>query len=175
MKKLYFALAFFHIVFFSFAQYQSAFWGMTYAGGNGGGVVFKTNGYGDSLEIAHNFINLPGRNPLYSELCAVAGGKLYGLTFGGGPYDGGVLYEFDVTTGAYTPKVIFNGTTDGKNPYGSLTLASNGKLYGMTQSGGANNLGVLFEYDPATEIFTKKIDFVSATTGRNPFGSLIAA
>ncbi|HBG70540.1 MAG: hypothetical protein A2W93_03735 [Bacteroidetes bacterium GWF2_43_63] len=175
MRKLYTALAFLFLVFNSHAQYQSSFWGMTYAGGNGGGVVFKTNGYGDSLQVAYNFINLPGRNPLYSQLCEATNGKLYGMTFGGGPNDAGVLYEFDNTTGIFTPMVIFNGTTDGRNPYGSLTLAPNGKLYGMTQSGGASNAGVLFEYDPINSVFVKKIDLVSATTGRNPFGSLMLA
>jgi uncharacterized repeat protein (TIGR03803 family) len=43
----------------------------------------------------------------------------------------------------------------------------------MTKSGGAYNLGVLFEYDPLSDIYTKKIDFDGSNNGSYPFGSLI--
>ena len=39
--------------------------------------------------------------------------------------------------------------------YGGLIQATNGKL-GMTNTGGANNLGVLFEYDLTTSTYTKR-------------------
>ena len=44
----------------------------------------------------------------------------------------------------------------------------------MTYSGGLNNQGVLFQYDPITDIYVKKLIF-SATTGYNPYGSLMQA
>jgi len=46
--------------------------------------------------------------------------------------------------------------------------ASNGKLYGMTSSGGSNNSGVLFEFDPATGTYTKKLDF-DGSNGSRPY------
>ena len=175
MKKYLSAILFFFFAVTVQAQYQSSFWGMTYDGGNGGGVIFRTNGYGDSLEVKHTFISSPGRNSLYSQLCEAPNGKLYGMTYGGGAYDYGVLFEYDKQTGTYQAKIIFSGAANGRNPYGSLIQASNGKLYGMTYGGGTNGQGVLFEYDPSTDTYTKKIDFSSAVSGRNPYGTLMEA
>jgi len=50
--------------------------------------------------------------------------------------------------------------------------ATNGKLYGMTTNGGANDLGVLFEYDITTDTYTEILDF-DRTNGSQPYGSLI--
>ena len=44
----------------------------------------------------------------------------------------------------------FNGT-NGKNPYGSLTLSGT-TLYGMTSLGGANNLGLIFRSSVLTSL-----------------------
>jgi uncharacterized repeat protein (TIGR03803 family) len=98
--------------------------------------------------------------------------KLYGITVVGGSSDFGVLFEYDFVTGILTKKIDFNGTANGSYPYGSLTMGSNNKLYGMTSEGGISNFGVLFEYDPATSTLTKKIDFSGAADGRFPNGSL---
>jgi uncharacterized repeat protein (TIGR03803 family) len=108
-----------------------------------------------------------------ASLCLAANGKFYGLLPGGGSSGIGVVFEFDPATNTYTDKQTFWITsTDGSNPYGSLVEASNGKLYGMTNSGGANNKGVIFEYDYVNDIMTKILD-LSTTTGANPFGTLI--
>jgi len=64
----------------------------------------------------------------------------------------------------------FNVAAEGRTPYGSLVESSNGKLYGMTSTGGSNGYndkGVLFEYDTATSTYTKKVDFHD-TTGYKP-------
>ena len=61
---------------------------------------------------------------------------------------------------------------DGRNPNNSLVLLNN-KFYGMTSFGGAQDSGVIFEWDPAVNIYTKKIDLSSAT-GSIPYGDLTA-
>ena len=43
----------------------------------------------------------------------------------------------------------------------------NGKLFGMTKTGGNAGFGVIFEWDPVTDTYTKKSDFTNAN-GRNP-------
>jgi uncharacterized repeat protein (TIGR03803 family) len=105
-------------------------------------------------------------------LVKATNGKLYGTTLNGGPDEQGTLFEYDVTTNTLITKVTFNGSTNGSFPYDDLLLASNGKLYGMTQSGGANNSGVLYEYDPGTDSFLLKIDF-SGINGSSPRGTLV--
>jgi uncharacterized repeat protein (TIGR03803 family) len=98
--------------------------------------------------------------------------KLYGITVLGGSSDFGVLFEYDFVTGILTKKIDFNGTANGSYPYGSLTMGSNNKLYGVTVFGGTSNFGVLFEYDPATSTLTKKIDFNGTVIGRLPYEGL---
>ena len=75
----------------------------------------------------------------------------------------GVLFQYDPATSIYTKKLDFTGDANGRHPFGSLIQASDGKLYGMTLSGGTNDLGVLFQYDPVTSTYTKKLDL----TGKN--------
>ena len=41
--------------------------------------------------------------------------------------------------------------------YNQLT-EYNGKFYSMTSQGGTNNLGVIFEWDPVTNIYIKKFN-----------------
>jgi len=158
-----------------FAQNQTELWGMTYQGGSGGGLIIKTDGNGNNYEVVKSFIDYPGKNPYYTELCQASNGNLYGMTYQGGANNMGVLFEYDPATDTYTKKLDFTGPINGSNPRGSLMQATNGKLYGMTYQGGSNNMGVLFEYDPATNNYTKKLDFAGATNGSYPQGSLMQA
>ncbi|MBK6834203.1 MAG: SprB repeat-containing protein [Bacteroidetes bacterium] len=67
-----------------------------------------------------------------------------------------------------TLRYSFQNTGDGANPKGGLTLSTfNGKLYGMTSLGGANNYGVIFEFNPVGFVYTKLADLTS-TTGTSP-------
>jgi uncharacterized repeat protein (TIGR03803 family) len=149
--------------------------GMTYAGKNGGGVIFKTDGNGNNQQVIHSFIVNPGKNPYYIHLCQASNGNLYGMTAFGGAGGNGVLFEYNPTTSTYTKKIDFDDVTNGRLPRGALIQAANGKLYGMTQAGGSNGYGVLFEYDPVTSMYSKKFDFDGATSGGYPYGSLMQA
>jgi uncharacterized repeat protein (TIGR03803 family) len=137
-------------------------------------VLFQYDPATSTYTIKINFI---GTNGSYASgsLIQASNGKLYGMTVGGGANDLGVLFEFDPVTSAYTKKLDFDGATNGQYPYGSLMQATNGKLYGMTYRGGANDLGVLFQYDLATSAYSKELDFAGASNGSHPFGSLMQA
>jgi hypothetical protein len=50
------------------------------------------------------------------------------------------------TCGAIIPKASFDGSGNGMWPLAALTPAGNGKLYGTTFLGGANDLGGIFEF-----------------------------
>ncbi|TXC76051.1 choice-of-anchor tandem repeat GloVer-containing protein [Luteibaculum oceani] len=149
-------------------------YGMTYDGGVfGHGVLFEFNPADNSFikKIDLEATN-KGRNP-YGSL-TLANEKLYGMTYGGGTSNHGVLFEFNPTDNSFTKKIDFDGSNKGQAAHGSLTLA-NGKLYGMTYGGGASTSGVLFQFNPADNSFTKKIDFDNTNKGRNPYGSLTLA
>ena len=150
-------------------------WGMSsWGGGYNSGTIFKTDSEGNNFSVVHAFYRTVGEHP-NKKLCEASNGKLYGMTQGRGAYSSGVLFEYDPATDTYIKKFDFDGSATGAGPSGSLIEASNGKLYGMTSNGGENDYGVLFEYDPATDIYTKKLDFDGSASGGHPLGSLIEA
>ncbi|HEX7414103.1 MAG TPA: choice-of-anchor tandem repeat GloVer-containing protein [Bacteroidia bacterium] len=156
-------------------------YGMTTVGGastncpNGCGVLFQwnptTNTYTKKLDFAGA---TNGRNP-YGDLMQASDGMLYGMTYAGGANGFGVLFQYNPATNILTKKLDFAGATNGQRPYGSLMQASDGMLYGMTYQGGANSYGVIFQYTPATNTYTKKLDFSGTSNGSNPMGSLMLA
>ena len=109
-----------------------------------------------------------GRSPEGS-LIRASNGRFYGMTRFGGDHNMGVLFEYRLGILSYAKMHDFDGASTGANPRGSLFEASNGKLYGMTSSGGANNKGVIFEFDFNTQTFMKKLDF-DGNNGRDPRG-----
>ncbi len=99
---------------------------------------------------------------------------LYGVASSGGKYGYGTLFSFNVSNNILDVKNNFDNDAEGGNPIGKLLLASNGKFYGTTNGGGDSlGFGVLFEFDPVTNVFSKKINFDGPTTGGNNYSSLI--
>ncbi len=146
-------------------------YGMNYGwGAFGKGTIFEFDYLSGIFTKKVDFDGANGAGGL-SALTEASNGKLYGMTLNGGPSNEGVIFEFDYVSGAYTKLFDFGGN-NGVNPFGSLLEASNGKLYGLTYEGGWYNKGVLFEYDYASNTFTKKQD-LQLPTGGNPHGSLI--
>lgn len=96
-------------------------------------------------------------------------GKFYGMTYIGGQYIPGVIFEWDPSTNTFIKKIDLSDLGGGQ-PIGSNLTMVNNKLYGMTWKGGTNGLGVLFEWDPSTNTYTKKIDF-NSITGNSPRAS----
>lgn len=99
--------------------------------------------------------------------------ELWGMTTGGGDNSLGTIFKTDNEGNNFNTVYSFN-TTDGSYPVGTLLLADNGKFYGMTTKGGINNAGVIFEFNPSTNVFSKKFDF-NINNGGNPQGNLIQA
>lgn len=146
---------------------------MTSMNGNTNGTIFRTDSVGNNYEDVYTFNNsIDGINP-YGSLMEASDGKLYGMTKNGGSNNFGTIFSMDPLTLDYT-KIHDFDSINGKNPYGSLMQASNGKLYGMTYAGGGHNLGVLFELNINTGLFTKITDFDQTLVAR-PYGSLIEA
>ena len=82
---------------------------------------------------------------------------IWGMTYEGGQSNIGTIFKTDNSGNNQSVVYSFPLENEGANPeYTKLCQASNGKLYGMTSGGGSNSYGVLFEYDPSTNTFTKK-------------------
>lgn len=105
-------------------------------------------------------------------LIQATNGKLYGTTVKGGMYNNGVLFEYDIALDTLINLFDFD-SINGRDSYGSLMQASNGKIYGMTKEGGTNDFGVIFEYDLNLDSLTKKIDFDSIHGSFPVFSNLI--
>ena len=133
----------------------------TTSGGDlyGNGIIFEYDPSVNSYTKKIDFIDTIGIYPSGS-LIEASNGKLYGMTIQGGINDDGVLFEYDFNSNILVKKVDFELITKGRSPASKLIEASNGKLYGMTKSGGVNRRGVLFEFDPATNGYSIKIDFI---------------
>ena len=163
------------IIFYCFAStvspHAQSLFGVTYRGGNdAGGTINKYTIATNDLAVEQSF-QRTGANPYYTNLIQATNGKLYGTTFNGGGSSGGVIFSCDPASATYIKLYDFD-ITNGSKPTGSLLQASDGKLYGLTSFGGAENVGVIFSFDIATNTYTKLYDFDN-TNGAGPAGSLI--
>jgi uncharacterized repeat protein (TIGR03803 family) len=122
------------------ADADGAFYGSTYQGGSGYGVLFRFYTNGDVVTLT-NFSNTNGAFPRVA-LTWGNDGQLYGVTSLGGTYNLGTAFCL-ATNGALQTLVMFNGT-NGAVPNAALTLGNDGLLYGLTSQGGAYNLGTVF-------------------------------
>src|SRR6185295_14860830 len=133
------------------------------------GVVFSFDPVSQTYTRLFDFNGVNGSNP-YGSLIQARDGKFYGMTWGGGNSGAGVIFSYDPASSSYTKLYDFD-FTNGSHPYGDLMQASDGKLYGMTNSGGSNDLGVIFSFDLVSSKFTKLLDY-DGSNGANPyFGS----
>jgi uncharacterized repeat protein (TIGR03803 family) len=145
-------------------------YGLTSGGGvNDHGTLFEYDPASGILTKKADFTDsITGSYPV-GALMQALDRKLYGMASSGGTYNFGVLFEYDILADTLINRYNFDGT-NGRRSYGTLSEASNGKFYGMTMCGGLHDLGVIFEYDPATNIYTKKFDFDSIQ-GSHPFST----
>ena len=157
--------------------------GIFYGIANGGGVfnggtIFSIQADGSDPSALQSFgSGTDGSSPVGSPV--QSGAILYGMTSNGGVRDNGVIFSVDQDGTQYSILHRFSyfdvgddrRDLDGKNPHGSL-LKSGDFLYGMTTSGGTNNLGTIFSLNVLTQEYSQLYSF-SGADGASPYGSLI--
>lgn len=158
----------------SLAIYEQNLYGMTFSGGiNDYGTIFKWDLANNRYIKKKDFAGAEGAYPAGS--FTLKDGKFYGMTLNGGDADKGVIFEWDPVSNVYTKKISFmddsTGNSRGAYPHGDLVYF-NSKFYGMTTFGGLHNKGVIFEWDPASNLMVTKYDFTNSE-GCYPFGSLM--
>lgn len=123
-----------------------------------------------TLKTLHAFCDqvscADGAGPL-GGLVMDAGGNLYGTTQFGGANNRGVVFELKPKNGTWKYRVLYSfcadsGCTDGSTPSAGLILDAAGNLYGTTETGGANNCGTVFKFEPRHARRTTLYDFCSA-------------
>ncbi|MFC2149558.1 choice-of-anchor tandem repeat GloVer-containing protein [Candidatus Auribacterota bacterium] len=124
----------------------STLYGMTESGGDSlKGVLFSIDTDSpSSFTLLHEFAGNPDGQLPFSDL-TLSNGTLYGMTYEGGSYTDGTIFEVAADDpSSFTILHNFaSGANDGSYPWGSLALVDS-TLYGMTYTGGDSNLGVIF-------------------------------
>lgn len=85
----------------------------------------------------------------------------------------GTVFRLDPSNGREIVIHSFDGT-NGSNPAGGVTLASNGNYYGTTQYGGSAGDGVLYEITSGGT-YTVLHQFLGGGGGSSPYGPPIEA
>jgi uncharacterized repeat protein (TIGR03803 family) len=88
---------------------------------------------------------------------------LYSVAANGGEDGAGAVIKINLNDFTKEPLKEFAITNPGSFT-ASLAEAPNGRLYGVT-AGGYNGLGLIFEYDPSTNSYTKKVNFSPTMKG----------
>jgi uncharacterized repeat protein (TIGR03803 family) len=154
---------------------DGSLYGVTSEGGtDDAGTVFRINLQG-TLTTLHSFNQLDGANPWH--VIEATDGNLYGTARQGGSLGGGTLFEIS-PAGEFT--VLYNFCSvqpcpDGTDPF-ALTQVSDGRIYGITLSGGNDNWGTVFKIAESGALTTVH-SFCSralCADGGEPFG-LVAA
>ncbi|MFY9789822.1 MAG: choice-of-anchor tandem repeat GloVer-containing protein [Candidatus Sulfotelmatobacter sp.] len=115
-----------------------------YGGANGDGTIFKITTAGTETTL-HSFTGSDGLNPK-GWLVDVAG-TFYGTTQYGGANNEGSVFKM-TSAGAVTTLYSFcslASCADGSAVTAGLMQATDGNLYGVTDIGGANNDGTVYE------------------------------
>jgi uncharacterized repeat protein (TIGR03803 family) len=137
------------------------------------GTVFTIDTAGRET-ILHSFTGPPegGGDGAFADAGVTrdAAGNLYGVTFAGGAYGAGAVYEVN-SGGEEMLLYSFPGGSDGAQPDSVLLLDSSGNFYGTTENGGngqcgGTGCGVVFKLSPQSGggwIETVLYDFCSLT------------
>ncbi len=120
----------------------------------GGGTVFQVTPAGIHT-VLYNFTGGPDGGEPYKGVTLDAQGNLYGtaVTGGGGSCEGGcgVVFELTNSGGVWSQSVIhtFTGGKDGSGPGSPVTIDRYGNVYGTTPTGGADEMGVVYQLRPS--------------------------
>jgi uncharacterized repeat protein (TIGR03803 family) len=148
-------------------------YGTTSGGIYGAGTVFSITSDGTSTTLYHFGSGTDGVNP-YSGVIIGNDGNLYGTTVGGGTHGMGTVFRLSPTGGVafVTLHNFGDSTNEGAQPYAGLVLANDGNFYGVTSSGGSNNVGTVFRITSSGTL-TTLYSFSGEGEEVTPYGGLV--
>src|SRR5579871_2472047 len=181
----------------------NVFYGTTHEGGaHGFGSVYQlattVGGWSESLIYSFKGPSEGDARSPYSGVVIGSDGSLYGTTYyggtgkicGAGSFGCGTVYQLSPPSapgGEWSETVLYSFGSyegDGAQPWGGVTLESDGSLYGTTQFGGfqpnrTNGFGIVFQLTPPASpagAWTETIihHFKRAPDGYQPTTGLVA-
>ena len=158
-KKYLAALLLLGYAEFLSAQGVKQLWISTAGGKFAKGAVISLDGVGNNLTTRYDFKTIDK-----TSFVEFQDGKYYGISEYG-------IFEWNSTANTYERKTpgsppFYKYFNSGLEPLGDLSFY-NGKFYGIL----GGNMGYIFEWDPATNTFTTKIDFTQ-TDAAHPWANL---
>jgi uncharacterized repeat protein (TIGR03803 family) len=148
------------------------FYGLSQGGPSGNGNAFKMTAAG-TLANLYSFSGGFDGNAPAGALAKGLDGSFYGATkfssFRGFMFYGSL---FKLTTNGSLTTLYQLNTYDGHYPAAGVIQGSDGNLYGTTLYGGVNNLGTVFQFNPASGALTTLIAFDGFDGGANPAAAL---
>ncbi len=127
----------------------STLYGMVYWGGTSDkGTIFKINANGTGFTLLHSFSGDATDGAYPNGSLILKSSTSYGMTYGGGASNYGTIFKVNTNgTGFELLHSFQGGATDGAYPYFGSLIAKGSTLYGMTNGGGASDLGVIFSFN----------------------------
>lgn len=102
--------------------------------------------------ILHKFHGNPDGKTPESRPLLTPDGRLFATTWAGGARDMGTVFAWaPAPDGSRSERVLYSFGSfagDGANPNAGLVAATDGTFYGVTQNGGANGRGTVFQLTP---------------------------
>jgi uncharacterized repeat protein (TIGR03803 family) len=128
----------------------------SFGGTNGTGTVWELvysetkKTYSESILYEFGASGSGDGNDPYGGLAMDIKGNLYGTTLYGGPSNIGTSFKLTKQGKTWKETILhsFVGANDGNEPTGNPYIDAKGRLYGMTQTGGKSNLGIVYRITP---------------------------
>lgn len=143
--------------------------GSSYAASNGK-LIYSFTGGNDGGDPA-------------TQLAFDTAGNAYGTTVTGGNSGCGTVFKLVPVGGGWRESTLYSFTclSDGKNPYGGVTLDAAGNLYGTTVAGGSggtcagDGCGTVYELSPSGNGWSETVlyNFTGGNDGSGPGGSVV--
>ena len=140
----------------------------------------------ERTSVIHSFGGSSEAEYPYTDLVLDDAGNLYGMTVLGGDWGSGTVFRLSPPSGAlrgWTETVLhsFTSTTDGGQPYGGVTLDSEGNIYGTAVVGGSggtcveDGCGVVWKLTNSGGTFSHSViyDFTGGDDGYGPGGPVV--
>lgn len=156
-------------------------YGTVSSGAAGYGAVYELANSGGTWNesLIHIFTGgaTDGAYPQDGSLVFDKAGNLYGVTYQGGSFGYGIVFELSLSGGKWTETILHNFAgypKDGTYPTSGLVFDAAGNMYGTTYQGGSHNYGSAFIMTLSKGKWTEKVihSFPAGNGGDYPVGGL---